>query len=700
MRITSSMYYNSLYGQNNAELNQKLFDVNKQIASGLKIQYAKDDITTFTETMRLDNEISALNEVKQSAQSGYKVSNQTDVILNDFETTMNRMRTLLIKAGNGTNDDTSLDSIAAELRGMQDHFMNLANSSINGKYLFGGSVTDTKPINEEGLYMGNDIAMKSFLGSGVQQQYNITGADFFLGEEVLIKKEVTTNNIHYNISARYPDYTDPNVVGEPVELRKSDTIRDMMGDVDNNIDTVNAKNHFYLRGTKSDGVTFSEKISMRDDESVEGLLNRIGQVYGNTPDLDIVNVKLNSYGQIVVQDKIPGSSKLDFHIVGAVDFSGGGAADVTKLDDLDGGETKFDRIINGTTAAANPNLFVKEFVVSSLLPANGVATSIEGIVYDRTKFSKNGSILSSSSSNIVRDSNAFAGNTTKLSEVADLSKGNAGTLDGTQFTLSGVNIYGNPYNAQIDLKSTINGGSTFSLDGGVTNYEIFDMNLPRAASNADDVTYKQFLDVINMITTNNIPVTTNTAVDYDYAVYSSKFSANTYLSDDGRIEFEQLSVTDTQTSISIFDSNSGDLTKDPSVMTFNTNNAITIRDPKTDFFKTLDEMITAVENHGLYPDSLGLDVRAVGIENAITMMDDLQEHVFRAHSLVGAQSNSLSKAIERTELMEISTNTLRSTVIDTDLAEASLQLTTLTLNYEAMLSTVGRVAKLSLVNYL
>ena len=700
MRITSSMYYNSLYGQNNAELNQKLFDVNKQIASGLKIQYAKDDITTFTETMRLDNEISALNEVKQSAQSGYKVSNQTDVILNDFETTMNRMRTLLIKAGNGTNDDTSLDSIAAELRGMQDHFMNLANSSINGKYLFGGSVTDTKPINEEGLYMGNDIAMKSFLGSGVQQQYNITGADFFLGEEVLIKKEVTTNNIHYNISARYPDYTDPNVVGEPVELRKSDTIRDMMGDVDNNIDTVNAKNHFYLRGTKSDGVTFSEKISMRDDESVEGLLNRIGQVYGNTPDLDIVNVKLNSYGQIVVQDKIPGSSKLDFHIVGAVDFSGGGAADVTKLDDLDGGETKFDRIINGTTAAANPNLFVKEFVVSSLLPANGVATSIEGIVYDRTKFSKNGSILSSSSSNIVRDSNAFAGNTTKLSEVADLSKGNAGTLDGTQLTLSGVNIYGNPYNAQIDLKSTINGGSTFSLDGGVTNYEIFDMNLPRAASNADDVTYKQFLDVINMITTNNIPVTTNTAVDYDYAVYSSKFSANTYLSDDGRIEFEQLSVTDTQTSISIFDSNSGDLTKDPSVMTFNTNNAITIRDPKTDFFKTLDEMITAVENHGLYPDSLGLDVRAVGIENAITMMDDLQEHVFRAHSLVGAQSNSLSKAIERTELMEISTNTLRSTVIDTDLAEASLQLTTLTLNYEAMLSTVGRVAKLSLVNYL
>ena len=700
MRITSSMYYNSLYGQNNEELNQKLFDVNKQIASGLTIQYAKDDISTFTETMRLDNELAALAEVKQSAQSGYKISNQTDVILNDFETTMNRMRTLLVQAGNGTNDDTSLDAIATELRGIQDHFMNLANSSINGKYLFGGSVTDTKPINDDGKYMGNDIPMKSFLGSGVQQQYNISGADFFLGEEVLIKREVTTNTMHKNLSTKYPDYTNPSVEGLDVELKKSDTIRDMMGDTDNNIDTVNAKNHFYLRGAKSDGTTFSEKISMRDDESVESLLNRIGQVYGNTPDLDIVNVTLNTYGEIVIQDKIPGSSKLEFHIVGAVDFSGGAAADVTQMDNLDTGEINFDRIINGTSVAANPNLYVKEFVTSSLLPAVGAAANLEAIVYDRTQFSKNGSVISSSTPNIVRESNAFAVDTTKLSEVADLSKGTAGTLDGTQFTLSGVNIYGNAYNAQIDLNSTVNGGSTFSLDGGVTNYKIFDMNLPREATNADDVTYKQFLDVINMVTTNNIPVTTNTDTDYDFAIYTSKFSANTYLSDDGRIEFEQLSVTDTQTSMAIFDSNSGDFTKDPSVMTFNTNNAITIRDPKTDFFRTLEDMIVAVENHGLYPDNSGKNIRSVGIENAITMMDDLQEHVFRSHSLVGAQSNSLTKAIERTELMEISTQTLRSTVIDTDLAEASLQLTTLTLNYEAMLSTVGRVAKLSLVNYL
>ncbi len=701
MRITSSMYYKSLYGQNSSQLSKDLFDVNKQIASGLQIQYAKDDISTFTETMRLDNEIASLSEVKQSANSAYKVSNQTDVILNDFEDTMNRTRTLLVQAANGTHDETSLDSIASELRGLEEHFKSLANSSINGQYLFSGSAIDTKPIDENGVYHGNDEPLNAFLGSGVQQQYNLTGAELFLGEEVLVNKEVSTNVINYDMTKKYPDFTDPNVPGSPIPLDNTGTIRGLMGDSDNNVDTVNSKHFFYLRGTKSDGTAFNEKFSMRDDESVDALLSRIGDAYGNTPDLDIVNVSMNGSGQIVVEDKLNGSSKLDFHMVGATDLGGGGAADVTTLDDLDDGENNFDRIINGTSVAVNPNLYVKEFVVSPLDPASGAATNIDGILYDRTQFAKDGAKLSSSSPQIIRGTNEFATNSTKLSEVADLSQGNAGTLDGTQFTLSGTNTSGVAYTVQIDLNSTANGGSTFSLDGGATNYNIYDMDpAGRNAVDADEMTYQQLMDVMNMVATGNIPATTNTDTDYDKAVYDSKFNANTYLSYDGKIQFEESNATDTRATMALYDSNSGDITADASVMNFNTNNALTIRDPKTDFFKSLDEMITAVENHNLYPDSTSSDSRNVGIENAISMMDDLQDHVFRSHSYVGAQSNSLSRSIERTELLEISTKTLRSSVIDTDLAEASLTLTQLNLNYEAMLSTVGKTSKLSLVNYL
>ncbi|MDQ1245116.1 MAG: flagellar hook-associated protein 3 FlgL [Campylobacterota bacterium] len=699
MRITSNMYYKNIYGDSNALLSKNLFDVNKQIASGLNIQYAQDDVRTFTETMRLDNEIATLGQIKKSVQSAFKVSDQTDAVLNEFETSMNRVRTLLVNAANGTNSETSLGAIAQELRGLEEHFKGLANTSINGQYLFSGSAVDVKPIADDGAYMGNDGLLKAFTGSKTSQQYNISGNEFFLGEKKLVQREVTTNVVQTNLLANYPALqTATDNTGN--SLSGNSTIREMMGDTDNIIDSVNFKHFFYINGTKSDGTSFKEKISMSDDEKISDLLKEIGNFYGNTPEVDVVNVSMNQNGQIVIEDKIKGSSKIDFHIVGATDLSGGVAADVINIDALGVGETNFDSIMLGTSTAVNPNLYVKEFIKSSLVAADSVAATnlIEGTIYDRTEFSRDGARLSSASPQIIRGTNAFATPSTKLSEVADLSQGVVGTLDGTSFILEGTDINGAPYSTQIDLAA---GGSTFTI--GVNTYDIFDIGTPRAAVAADDMTYKQLMDVMNMVVTGNLPAAApGSSAQYDAAIETADLMGRTFLSHDGKIQFEEIGTGNTQAVIALYDANSGDFTvgSDASVMTFNTNNAVTVRDPKTDFFKTLDEIISSVENYKLYPDSSSGDIRNVGIENAIAMMDDLQDHVFRAHSQVGAQTNVLNASLQRTELLEISSMSLRSSVIDTDLAEASLTLAKLNTNYQAMLSTVGKVSQLSLVNYL
>ena len=711
MRVTSSMYYESLYGANNSKLSKKLFDVNKQIASGLKIQYAKDDVRTFAETMRLDNELSTIGQIKKSTESGHKIANQTDVVLNEFNTTMTKMRTLMLQAANDAQSDLSLDAIAKELRVIEDHLKNLSNTSINGQYLFSGTAVDIKPISDDGIYNGNNGSLNSFLGSNVQQKFNLSGADLFLGEEVLTKRTITTNVMQTNLSQKYDFTSGTDNETLPNPLKISDTIRDMMGDTDSAVDTVNLKHHFYIRGTTSDGESVKTKISLKDDDTIDELLKRVGEAYGNSPNLKVVNVSLDKSGQIVIEDKIKGSSKLDFHMVGAVDFTGGAAADVNSIDALDDGEIDFSRIMAGNSTAVNPNLHVKEFVKSGYISAAGAATNIEGLVYDRTAFEKKGSSLTSNMPQIVKNyntsttpptklvGNAFATPSTKISDVADLSQGTADTLHGTQFTLSGTNVTGGAFNVQIDLKNTLAGGSTFSLDGGVTNYDIFDMGDPRVAVDADKMTYQQMMDVVNIVVTNNIP-TLNTEADYDMKVSNSKSQGNTYLTYDGKIKFEEVGAAHTKATLSMYDSNSDNFATDASVLAFNSNNALTITDPKTDFFKEINEMITAVEDHKNYPDASTGSMRNIGIENAIAKMDSLHDHITKSHSLVGSQSNALKLAQERVSLLEISTMTLRSSVIDTDLAEAALTLTQLELNYQAMLSTVGKVSKLSLVNYL
>ena len=714
MRVTQSMYYKNLYAQNNSQLNSKLFDVNKQIASGLKIQYAQDDVLTFADTMRLDNEITALGQIKKSTESGQKVSNQTDSILNDFTTTLTRTKTLLIQASNDTQSETSRNAIAVELRGLEEHFKNLANTSINGQFIFAGSATDRKPISADGTYMGNAESMKAFLGSGVEQDYNLSGAELFLGEESLVQREVITNIAQYNLSEKYPDFADPNSFDEGVDriIKPEDSIRDLMGSIS---DTENSTSHFYIRGTKSSGEAFSEHIKMNDSGTVDELLTQIGQAFGNTSDLDLVNVSLDPQGSIMIQDKIKGSSKLDFHMVGAVDYNNddlGDGADIEdqryginigKIDNLSVGETDFSKIIKGTSTANNNMLHVKKFVQSSYDIPSSSQSLITPLNYDRTMFSRSDSTLSSSTSHVLKTDNAFATNSTKISEVADLSQGTAGTLDGTQFTLEGNTVNGVQYTASINFRSAANGGSTFSPDGGVTQYNLYNASSPRTAVDADEMTYKQVMDVMNMIVTDNLPTSTSSDTAYDSAVEQSTLSGNTYLSNDGKITFSDLQNAQTKANISMYDSNSGNFsgTSHSSVLTFNTNNALTISDPKTDFFKSLDEIITAVEENKIHPDGAnGNHSRSIGISNALTMVNDLSDHVNRSQSKVGANSNALSTSLQRTTLLEVSTKTLRSSVVEVDLAEASLQLTQLSLNYEAMLSTVGKISKLSLVNYL
>jgi flagellar hook-associated protein 3 FlgL len=674
------MYYDSIYGTNNSKLTKELFDVNKQIASGLKIEYAKDNVRTFTETMRLDNEVTTLGQIKKSTQSGYKVSNQTDEAMNEFNSSMNRMRTLLIQAANGSNDDISLDAIADELRGIEKNLKGLANTSINGQFLFSGSAVNTKPIDEDGIYHGNNKAMNAFIGSNNKQQYNLTGDELFLGEESTRKREISSNT------------KSTNLIEPEKPLNQSSTLRELMGDKNGISPNIPV---FYLRGTRSDGTAFKTKIdTLSDTDTITSLLEKIEDVYGD----NTVNVSLNDNGEIVVQDKLKGSSKLDFHMVGAIDYtdSTAGSADQTDIDALDSGET---------TYPPSKNLYVKEFSKSGLVSP----TAIEGLTYDRVEFTKKGSILSSNVSQVLKDYNAFAAPSTKISEVADTSKGTVSTaddtLDDTQFVLKGKDINGNDYNYTIvldknDPNDSNKNGSYFTPDGGNTKYHIYDMDINgRKAVDADEMTYQQLLDTVNMIVTKSIP-SSDSADAYDQAIQLSDSKAKTELSYDGKITFDDYTSANTQATISLYDENTNDFTKPPSVMTFNSNNALTITDPKTDFFKSIDEIITSVEDHKLYPDSSTGHPRNIGIENAIQKIDDLENHLLRMHSKVGAQSNTLNMSLERTQILEVSTMSLRSSVIDTDLAESSLRLSQLNTNYQAMLSTVGRISKLSLVNYL
>ncbi|MDP3464201.1 MAG: flagellar biosynthesis protein FlgL [Sulfuricurvum sp.] len=676
MRITSTSYYNNIYGENN-KLNQQLFDVNKQIASGQKIQYAHENPNIFIDTLRLDDEITTLTQTRDSAQSAFKMSTQTDTTIGDMVKALESMKVKLINAANDTQSDSSIQAIAQELRGLKNNLLTLANTSIGGQFLFSGTETAQKPIDENGLYQGNNKSLEAFLGSGIKQKYNITGSQLFLGEESQINRTITTNLPQLNLTGVYG-------TSNETYITPSSTIGDLMG----NTAATNATStsHFYIQGSRSNGETFKTKISLDPTDTVDDLLKGISTAYGSNQ----VDVTLNANGQIEIVDKKTGSSKLDFHMVGAIDFDTAGtdtANITTNIDDLQAGTTDFQDIISSTNL-----LYIKEFTKSGFDPSNPLNT-FEGIEYDRTNFEVAGAKLLSNVSQIVKADNSYAVPSTKLLDVAGVS-----TLIGEQLNIQGKNTSGQA----IDLQ--INFGASSSVSGtvngvAITPFAIYDAS--GIATNANNVTYQQLLDVVNMGLTNSLP-TANTAVAYNTALGNADTNASTTLDYAGRIVFEDKSNPITQARVGIYDSSSSDYTvTNGSSLTFNANNTLTIRDPKTDFFTQIEEIIRAVEENKKRADgSDPTDPRNIGIQNAIQIIDDLSDHVGRLQTQSGSYSQVLQASSDRSDLLIVSTKMLQSDVIDTDVAEATLRMQQLSLNYQAMLSSISKVSQLSLVNYL
>lgn len=703
MRITSGSYYNNIYGENN-KINRQLFDVNKQISSGQKIQYAHEDPSIFINTIRLDDELTTLGQVKNSAQNAYKFSTQTDTTIGDIVKTLESMKVKLLNAASDTQSDASRNAIAQDLRGLQNHLLTLANTSIGGQFIFSGTALSIKPIDENGNYQGNDKTLEAFLGAGLKQPYNISGAQLFFGDESIINRKITTNVPQTSLTDLYPNIMQgsqiPDSFSKETYITASSTIRDLMGDTNSDAtDDPLRKAYFYIQGTRSTGETFKQKITLGTDATMEDLTREISDAFAPNQ----VDVTINARGQIEIKDKIAGSSKLDFHMIGAMDLGSDGidSADTPDLTTLQSGTTDFANVLSGSN-----QLYIKEFVKSGLTPTDSTAT-IEGLIYDQFNFTKDGAKLLSNMSQILKDTNAYA---TPSDKLVDASGSN--NVNGRILALKGTNINGSAYDISINLgtPSTFTdniGGTTYSIYGSAFN----DLNangvkeaLEGIPSNANEVTYQQLIDVVNMAVTNTLPTAPNDPVSYDAAITASNVLGKVSLSTDGKLGFEDLHQPVTRAELSLYDQTSSSFFPPlitGNALSFQTNNALTISDPKKNFFDEIEEMIKSVEEGKMQANGQDdIDPRNIGIQNSIQKMDDLTDHVSRLQTLAGSYSQVLQASSDRSDLLIISTKTLQSDVIDTDIAESQLKLQQLTLNYQALLSNISKVSQLSLVNYL
>ncbi|WP_024790635.1 MULTISPECIES: flagellar hook-associated protein FlgL [unclassified Lebetimonas] len=382
MRVTQfTMYNNFLINQQ-----RTLSELNKtttELSTGKKIQNMDDNPTVFVNDLKFQERLNTFTQIKNSANFAKTFANETDTTMNDIVTTLDSFKTKLLNAANDTNDKTSREAIADELEGELNHLKDLANTSIDGKYIFSGSMFNTKPVNDELKYQGNGESVKAFLGAGVEREYNIDGKSLFLGRDNDYNKHLSLNIPQFDKMKANPQFVvrgsdgklyidkhikehnqipDSDSVAQNIPVSADSEIR-MLSGVEDNYDSAtktysDGTSYFYIKGKNPQGETINSKIALKNSEKVSTLLEKIGELYGNTQTTKKVDVSINKMGEIQIKDVNSGKLITDFYMV-ASDRDENSLEDVVKNGDyiVEFQKSNFNSIRNLDTIKANNGYF-------------------------------------------------------------------------------------------------------------------------------------------------------------------------------------------------------------------------------------------------------------------------------------------------------------------------------------------------------
>jgi flagellin len=112
----------------------------EKLSSGYRINRAGDDAAGLSISEKMRGQIRGLNQASRNSQDGISLIQTAEGALNETHAILQRMRELVVQAGNGTNADEDLTSIQDEITALADEITGISDrTEFNGKTLLDGT---------------------------------------------------------------------------------------------------------------------------------------------------------------------------------------------------------------------------------------------------------------------------------------------------------------------------------------------------------------------------------------------------------------------------------------------------------------------------------------------------------------------------------------------------------------------------------
>jgi flagellar hook-associated protein 3 len=203
MRVTTQGTFDAIKNQL-TQTAEDLAKANAVVSSGKRISKLSDDPIGVVQVLSLKESLSNMDQLSRNISTAQNWLNVGETALGSVKTTITDMKTLCVQMANGTMDASDRSNAAAQVEGALEQVVSLANTQVNGQYLFAGTNTAIQPFeiqkdangNPTGVaYSGNDASFNVKIGKNTSVQVGQSGQAVFGDQKLTI--DGTDNKIDF-----------------------------------------------------------------------------------------------------------------------------------------------------------------------------------------------------------------------------------------------------------------------------------------------------------------------------------------------------------------------------------------------------------------------------------------------------------------------------------------------------------------------
>lgn len=222
----------------------------EKLSSGFRINRAADDAAGLALSEGLRSQVGGLKTAVRNAQDGVSVVQTAEGALQEVHSILQRGRDLQVQAANGSNNQTSLDGINAELNSLADEIdaigtrtdfngVKLLNGSANLKFQVGANSNDQVSVDLTGVDLtGAAGALRTAAGANTGGVGDTTQIDLINTEITQVsssraKMGASQNRLEHTINSL--SVAVENMSASESRIRDTDMAQEMMSFTKNQI---------------------------------------------------------------------------------------------------------------------------------------------------------------------------------------------------------------------------------------------------------------------------------------------------------------------------------------------------------------------------------------------------------------------------------------------------------------------------------